>query len=76
MKDNVDAARNRHQQLTDLISKQNTDSVGKEMLAACINDGILTPATSTPILNEKEQDELHKKLVSVAAYALSSSGDN
>lgn len=76
MKDNVDAARNRHQQLTDLISKQNTDSVGKDMLAACINDGILTPATSTPILNEKEQDELHKKLVSVAAYALSSSGDN
>ena len=46
------------------------------MITACVNEGVLTPATTTPILNEEEQDALHKTLINVAAYAMSSEAGN
>jgi len=76
LQNSVDSSRTRQQQLTHLISKQKTDNISKEMITACVNEGVLTPATTTPILNEEEQDALHKTLINVAAYAMSSEAGN
>ena len=72
LQNSVDSSRTRQQQLTHLISKQKTDSISKEMITVCVNEGVLSPTITTPILNEEEQDELHKTLINLAAYAMSS----
>lgn len=71
LQNSVDSSRTRQQQLTHLISKQKTDSISKEMITVCLTEGVLTPVTTTPILNEEEQEALHQKLIHVASYAMS-----
>lgn len=75
LQNSVDSSRARQQQLTHLISKQKTDSISKEMIMVCVNEGVFSPTITSPILNEEEQNELHKTLINVAAYAMSSEED-
>lgn len=75
LQSSVEASVTRREQLIQMINKQQTDEISKEMMIACVNEGMSQPASANIGLSRDEQEELYAKLVMVATFALSANVD-
>lgn len=70
MRDSVESSLARREQLLQMISEQKTGELNKELMLACINDGISSPSNNSVVMNEDERERLHSRLQEVATFAL------